>query len=153
MPLLLSHPNFPSLRKNVPNSDGSFTNLDPDGFTSKGLVVPGILHMGQLPGVAAFQGLPAPRAAEDGEDLGHMHLTSAADIIVSILYKRDPNLLRCFLRVVSGQQLTYLHSMEGPSGSTEGTVRLEERPFLIVRTGDVVEVSGPRDGRRDAFEA
>lgn len=158
MPHLLSDLNFPTLRKDTHHvwfsdhntrhhhysraSNGKpRPDLDSDGFTSQGTVVPGILHVGRLLGVAAFQGLPAPRAAQDGEDVGHMGLTTAADIIVSVLYMCHPKLLRRFLEVLPGQEFTYRHFMKGGAESIEWFGRLEERPFVIVRNGNMVEVS------------
>lgn len=162
MPHLLSDLNFPTLRKDIYHiwhshhnprlqrySQASNSNpprdLDSHGFTSQGTVVPGILHVGRLLGVAAFQGLPAPRPAHYSEDVGYMQLTTAADIIVSVLYMRHPGLLRRFLDVLPDQEFTYMHSMEERAESIEWFGRLEERPFVIVRNGNMVEVSDSYD--------
>lgn len=109
--------------------------LDMNGFTDLGTVVPGILNVAHMLGTARFAGLPAPNSG--GDDLSdRFRPTSAADIIVTVLYQRSPNLLRRFLECGGDAQgFVYSHHFVG-----EGEGKGDKRAFVIMRNGEDVFV-------------
>lgn len=137
MSRLINDKGFPFLGKDpqdghrLANAWSADVSIDWNGFTAKGTVVPSILNMGHILGVAQYSGLPAP-----GDDLAYaLQPASGADVIVTVLYQRSRHLLRRFLEFGDAEEFTYAHYQTAP-----GEGREERKPFVIVRNGDRVEV-------------
>lgn len=135
IPWLIPDHNFPECR--IDDDHGDCIKVPTkNGATELGTVIPGIIDIGNLLGTGGFAGFNF-----SGKDQIRSDPVCGADVIVTVLYQHRKSLLRQFLDYQSpdGHFIYAHHHID----MTKSIPSKGQRPFVITRTGNTVEVCSP----------